>query len=501
MATWETPMPRSTRKCALATAAALLVAAVLVTASAGAGGTGLGPKDQPSPLSISADGRCVAFASEARRLVPGDTNRCWDVFVYDSRTRQTERVSVSSKGEQANGNSWRPSVSGDGRYVAFESGATNLVPGDTNGHYDVFVRDRQTRRTTRASLGAQGAQGNDDSYVPSVSAGGRYVAFYSEASNLAPGEAGEHGDVFLHDGETGATERVSVTSTGGPAKGWSWYPAVSADGRYVAFSSTAPDLVAQDTNGQADVFVRDRQTGATERISVSSAGLQANGRSGFVSISGDGQYVAFDSDASNLVPGDTNGHLDVFVYDRRTRTTERVSVSSHGAQGHSASAHPSLSADGRYVAFSSYASNLVPDTWGIFVHDRRTGTTEHVSTMPERGHRYYEMPAISADGRYIAFLSETVDRGPGWSDSRWGVFVRDRRLSTAERIDRPGGRGVGSFLLRLLLYWRDDTGQWVPMPWHARLTLAAGLILLAWIAWDGIRQVRRGEKSGWHMVW
>ncbi len=287
----------------------------------------------------------------------------------------TERVSVSSAEAEGNYRSNWSSVSADGRYVAFSSLADNLVAGDTNGVVDVFVRDRVTGITDRVSVSGAGEQGNDWSNWPSISADGRYVAFMSTANNLVAGDTNGSWDVFVRDRVSGETERVSVSSAEVEANGGSGGAvnllAISADGRYVAFLSEATNLVAGDTNGSNDVFVRDRVSGETERVNVSSAGAEANGPSGYSVISADGRYVAFMSDATNLVPGDTNGRADVFVRDRMAGETQRVSVSSAGVEADGRSDENSISADGRYVAFGSRASNLVPgDTNGtrdIFV--------------------------------------------------------------------------------------------------------------------------------------
>jgi hypothetical protein len=205
------------------------------------------------------------------------------------------------------------SLSVDGRYVVFESAASTLVPGDTNGSWDVFVRDRETDTTERVSVGSTGEEGNDTSYSGPISADGRYVVFLSWASNLVPEDTNGVGDVFLHDRLTGQTELLSVSSTGEQGDGESFPSAISADGRYVAFHSYATNLVPGDTNGTYDVFVHDRETGATERVSIGSAGEQGNGQSLWADMSPDARCVAFSSDASNLVPGDTNGATDILV--------------------------------------------------------------------------------------------------------------------------------------------------------------------------------------------
>jgi Tol biopolymer transport system component len=344
----------------------------------------------------------------------------------------TTRVSVSSAGAEGNNNSGSTSISADGRYVAFDSGASNLVPGDTNGRSDVFVHDRQTAATTRVSVSSAAAQGNDHSYAPSISADGRYVAFYSHATNLVPGDTNATHDVFVHDRQTAATTRVSVSSAGAQANGGSDKPSISADGRYVAFESQASNLVAGDTNATEDVFVHDRQTGTTTRVSVSSAGAQGDGHSNAPSISADGRYVAFHSGATNLVPTDTNNWYDVFVHDRQSGTTTRVSVSSAGGQGNGTSRWASISADGRYVAFNSSASNLVPgdtnDAYDVFVHDRQMGSTTRVSVSSAgaEGNGESEVPSISADGRYVGFESTAANLVPGDTNGYYDVFVHDR---------------------------------------------------------------------------
>ncbi|BAY42929.1 FG-GAP repeat-containing protein [Scytonema sp. HK-05] len=322
---------------------------------------------------ISASGRYVAFESYASNLVAGDTNNFSDIFVYDTETRTTNRVSVDSQSNQANGVSLSPAISPDGRYVAFESYASNLVAEDTNNTNDIFVHDTQTGTTRRVSVDSQGNQGNNASFFPAISASGRYVAFDSFASNLVPGDTNFNRDVFVYDTETGTTSRVSVDSQGNQGNSVSFSPAISASGRYVAFESNASNLVAGDTNDTADIFVYDTETGTTSRVSVDSQGNQGNNESLSSVISDSGRYVAFDSSASNLVPGDTNSTDDIFVYDTQTRITTRVSVGSQGNQGNDFSYNPVISASGRYVAFESYASNLVAgDTNGtrdIFVYD------------------------------------------------------------------------------------------------------------------------------------
>lgn len=313
---------------------------------------------------VSADGRYVVFSSEADNLVPGDSNKVADVFLRDRATETTERVSVSVRGIQGNGpsqTSTLPAISRDGRYIVFESAANNLVPGDTNGAVDAFVRDRWTGTTERVSLSSDGLQGNDDSDDPMISDDGRFVEFQSSAANLAAGDTNGVIDVFMRDRATGITERLSIAADESQGNDASYSLPMSPDGRFVVFVSSASNLVPGDTNGKDDVFVRDRVAGVTERVSIAATGEQANWHSGYGCPSEDGRRIVFWSYADNLVAGDTNDDADVFVRDRQLGTTERVSVTADGSQGNNDSWDPAISGDGRRVAFQSTAGNLVPN--------------------------------------------------------------------------------------------------------------------------------------------
>ena len=405
---------------------------------------------------LSADGRFVAFDSAATDLVAGDTNGVSDVFVHDRQTGTTERVSVASDGAQGNGSSglvtfaFPPALSADGRFVAFVSFATNLVASDTNGATDVFVHDRQTGTTERVSVASDGTEGNAASAGATLSADGRFVAFHSAATNLVAGDTNATNDVFVHDRQTGITERVSVASDGTQGNNASSYPALSADGRFVAFVSFATNLVAGDTNSATDVFVHDRQTGTTERVSVASDGAESNAACLGSALSADGRFVAFQSDATDLVASDTNGTTDVFVHDRQTGMTERVSVASDGTQANNASSYPALSADGRFVAFQSDATNLVAgDTNGatdVFVHDRQTGTTERVSVASggSQGNGFSAGPVLSADGRLVAFHSTATNLVARDTNGATDVFVHDRQTGTTERVSVASGGTQGN---------------------------------------------------------
>jgi Tol biopolymer transport system component len=397
---------------------------------------------------ISARGRYVSFSSDATTLVKSDTNEKRDAFVHDRLTGETTRVSVSSTGAESHcsdpfGCSSAVGITADGRYVAMVSDAPDLVSDDTNEASDVFIHDRRTGETTRVSISDSGLQGNGASGAAAISSDGRYVAFTSGASNLVAGDTNSTADVFIRDLRTGRTTRVDVDSHGRQTNraSDSWDPALSAHGRYVAFTSSASNLVAHDTNNLADVFVRDLRTGRTTRVSVSSRGRQAAGdRSGngsnAPSISANGRYVAFHSAASNLVHGDTNRVFDIFVHDRKTHQTRRVSVSNRGAQANAESFGPeSISPDGRYVAFGSLASNLVAgdanDTTDVFVYDRRSGRVILASrnTGGEQGNdgSANAVGAFSADNAFLAFSSWSSNLVEGDTNGGADAFVR--RLS------------------------------------------------------------------------
>jgi Tol biopolymer transport system component len=362
--------------------------------------------------SVSADGRYVAFESSATNLVTGDTNGVSDIFVRDRQTNTTIRVSVDSAGDQGNGVSYYASISGDGRYVAFESDATNLVAGDENDQRDIFLHDLNTGMTTLISVSSGGVQTDNISRQPDISFDGNFVVFHSEATNLVAGDTNNHPDVFIRDLVNGTTARVSLADDEEEADSSSVYAAVSANGTYVSFTSDATNLVTGDTNGLTDVFVRDLVNETTTRVSVASNGDEGNGNSGYFygsSISADGRYVAFVSGASNLVDGDANGADDVFVHDLTTGNTIRASVNSNGDEADQWSRDFDISSDGRYVLFESYATNLVASDnngeYDIFLRDLVEGTTIRVSLTSnmEESNGGSCRPDFSADGTALAF--------------------------------------------------------------------------------------------------
>lgn len=394
--------------------------------SSGSQGTG-----DSEPAAVSSNGRYVLFQSTASDLVPGDTNGTTDVFLRDRWAGRTERVSVGTGGNQGNSFSAAASMTDDARYIAFNSYATNLAPGDTNGQFDGFVHDRHTGATRRVTVSSTGAQGNERSFVAGFSGNGRYLSIVSDASNLVPGDTNQAADGFVRDQRTGAISRVTVSNTGHQGDNQSGTPqsgapALSHDGRYAAFMSEASNLVQGDTNGSADVFVRDRRAGTTRRVSVSSAEVPGNYQSLGAGITANGRYVLFLSDASNLVPGDTNQYADVFVRDRWAGTTRRIVARLTGRSYPGAS----MSDDGRYVSFLSEASDLVPnDTNGwedVFVNDRRTGVTRlaSVSAAGVQANNFSSRAVMSRTGRYVLFSSYANNLVPGDTNTGTDVFLK-----------------------------------------------------------------------------
>lgn len=444
---------RFVRIAALSAAAALALAAPAAAAPGGtlarvSGESGKGEANNASyNPAISRDGRWVAFTSAASNLVPGDVNNRLDVFVRDTTTGETLPVSLSSAGQQGNLDSYSPSISGDGRFVVFDSFANNLVAEDTNGHGDVFLHDRVERTTTRVSVGPDGVEGNADSGFAVISGDGNTIAFESGATTLHPEASASNTEIFVLDRPSGVLDFVSRAFTGGRANGGSGEISLSEDGSVVAFASAATNLVLGDVNLSDDVFVRNRDLGLTKRVSVNSLGGEANSDSGNPSLSADGGRVAFASLASSLtaldptgesVPkplfsvlnvGDTNFAADVFVHDLLTGTTKLVSVSNAGVQGSGDSSEPSLSGDGRLVAFTSSAPNLVPgdrnDLPEIFLHDLMTGQTTQASagSADRQGNGVSAQPEISADGTRVAFTSEASNLVPDDRNRDSDVFV------------------------------------------------------------------------------
>jgi Tol biopolymer transport system component len=397
--------------------------------------------------SMTPDARFVGFSSLADDLVAGDTNSKEDVFVVDRASGLIERVSVDSFGNQAQdgGAVACPGISADGRWVAFVSDSSDLVPGDTNGASDVFIRDRATGTTSRVSVDSAGAEADSGSFNPTLTGSGQFVVFNSDANNLVTGDANQQRDVFLRDLVAGTTERVSVDSSGFEGNGSSRLGAASADGRYVVFSSAASNLVAGDTNGRDDVFVRDRVLGTTERVSVDSSGVEGDSSSSVASLSDDGRFVAFQSSARNLVAGDTNAAIDIFLRDRTLGTTTRVSVDSNGVEGNYDSLSPVLSPDGARVGFSSQSTNLTDvdrnKSLDAFVHDVASGATECVSVVAsgDTADQLSVFRGFSAGGRSTVFDSRADDLDASDTNGACDVFVREPCAAPATWVNYGSG--------------------------------------------------------------
>jgi Tol biopolymer transport system component len=379
---------------------------------------------------VSSDGRFVVFTSPATGLVPGDTAGTFDVFLRDRQRGITRLVSVNSAEVKANAASGPVSISADGRFIVFDSVASNLVGNDTNGQLDIFLRDRTKGITRRISVNSAEVQGNAGSYDASISPDGRFVVFSSDAANLVGNDTNAVGDVFIRDRMHGTTRRISLNSAEVEGNASSVGGRISADGRLVVFRSLAANLVAGDTNAVLDVFLRDRGTGRTRRLSMSSAGVQANDESDDPRISGDGRFVVFESNATNLVPGDVNGTWDVFIRNLAARRTKLVSVNSAELRGNGASLDAGISAAGRYVVFSSGSTNLVgADTNGsndIFVRDRRGGTTRRVSLTVggAESNGPNSTPSISSNGRFVVWVSASTNLVSGDTNGYDDVFIR-----------------------------------------------------------------------------
>lgn len=381
---------------------------------------------------LSADGRFAAFQSEASNLVAGDTNGFQDVFVRDVLLGTTRRVSVATDGTQASDVSLRPAISGDGRIVIFQSAAANLVAGDANGVSDIFAHDLATGVTVRVSVSSTGTEGNGSSTNNSISEDGRFVAFASFSTNLVVPATNGFSQIFVRDLATDTTFLASVGAGGMNGDFGSDRPTMSSDGRFVAFDSTATDLVAGDTNAASDIFVRDTVAGTTSRVSLTASGLEATGgMSQKPAISGDGRYVAFTSQANNLVAEDADTNRDVYVRDTVAGTTDLISVPATGPKQAADSRYVTLSRDGRVAAFQSLATNLAdadPNALeDVFVRDLQSGVTSRIAG----GNGASGTPAVSRDGASVAFQSSASDLVTGDSNAVSDIFVWRRRAVNA----------------------------------------------------------------------
>ena len=344
----------------------------------------------------SGDGRYVAFTSVANNLSPLDTNSFQaDAYVRDRTTGATELISLGTGGAASGGTV--TDISADGRYVVFTSAAADLVANDFNGANDVFIRDRVANTTEIVSVDSDESAAQLSSYDASVSKDGRYVAFTSMASLAPEDSSSSNQDVYVRDRTEGTTRLVTVTRKGG--EGGGKQPSISDNGRFVSFTSKSGQLVKGDKNKLHDVFVREIAKGRTERVSVSSKGAEATKRSYESQIAGPGRFVVFTSMAKNLSKKDKNRKVDVFVHDRRKDKTELVSVDSAERQAGGPVVTPSISADGRYVTFNAALDlrkgGRVTDS--LYVRDRAAGTTSPLAPGVLKG------AVLSGDGKVVTF--------------------------------------------------------------------------------------------------
>lgn len=379
--------------------------------------------------SISADGQYVVFLSTAENLVEGDTNGLQDVFLFDRANKLVTRISVAHDGGEANGASSDARISSDGRFVAFVSEASNLVVTDTNGYADIFLYDVESGQTRLVSMAANGTQGDDRSVQPSISGDGRFVAFVSLADSLHENDSNGVSDVYIYNRDEEQLELISVADDGAQADHHSKHAAISDDGRYVAFQSMATNLVDADDDQLWDIYLRDRLKAGTELISRNLEGRAGSMDSQRPSLSADGRYVVFESWADDLVADDDNFFSDVFVMDRHTGAIELASVANDGRQADDVNGGAAISADGRYVAFSSMAGNLVDNDYNqmfdVYVRDRYKGRTQLISVNVDgqAGGGVSISPALTAAGTFIVFDSGAEDLVLNDTNRRIDVFV------------------------------------------------------------------------------
>lgn len=399
-------------------------------------------------MTMSSDGRWIAFSSDATNLVPGDTNNWADIFLRDHQTGAVSRINLGPGGVEADSAAVCPVISDDGSVVVYASWAKNLVPGP-NAIEDVFLYDVVSGATERISVALAGAGADEVCGLPTVSADGRYVAFYGSAKNLVVGDTNNRDDCFLRDRVTGTTTRITLGMGGVQTNHHSTLPNISADGRYIAYTSAASNIAAGDTNNQWDVFRYDTQTGVTDWVSA--GGNNWSNAGGIGVTSADGRFIVFNSVATNLVPNDLNGTSDVFVRDMTLGTTERISQTAGGIGGDAGSYWSVISRDGRFVTYESYAKNLVPgDTNGvsdIFIHDRQTGETIRISqsNAGQEGDANSFAPAISGNGRYVGFYSLATNLVGADTNQVSDLFVHAQCWAATESIG-AGLAGTGGVI-------------------------------------------------------
>lgn len=395
---------------------------------------------------LSNDGKVVVYASEANNLVPGDSSGTWDVFLRNLKEGTTEKISVNKNGGNANGGSFgKLSISGDGNKVVFTSNATDLVSGATIINQQVYVRLLNAANTLLVSGAVSTSSGNNISKDPSISGDGKYITFETKASNLVTENLNGHSAIILNRFIYGTLHLVSKPMPGKILDGDSKEATFSANDRYIVFTSDATTLINGDVNDASDIFIYDAVTDKILGIaSISISGKQGNGDSSCASISSDGRYIAFQSFADDLTLDANIGKSDIYVYDRVEKQIELITEAVSGVTGAAGnSSCPKISGDGRVVVFASVAKNLIAGDCGVdsqvFVHDRETGETKLVS-MNESGEPFDNIStnaSISEDGRYISFESNTSNFLPSAPNKIMQIYVYDRLSGKMTIASRP----------------------------------------------------------------
>ncbi len=418
--------------------------------------------DQSSGYSVepevSDDGRHVVFYAAADDLVPGDTNGFADVFVRDRLTNETTRVSISSDGEQANGDCRFPTISGDGRMVAFHSSADNLVPDDTNSEWDIFVHDRKTGVTVRASVGPIGEESDEGGYFGSISGNGQFVVF-NTGEPLSEEDTNNVSDIYRHDLISKDTVRVSVGTGGFQLDGASVKASISYYGEYVAFLSLARNVDPIDIDNRYDVYVRDILSDETVLVSPSSSNDQSADEDCELSvISADGQNIAFITEATNLIEGEQLGVKYAYLYDRSKNLMRLMSRSYCGEPGDQRTDTVAITPDGQWVVFYSAAQNLVPGgSWpvrNIFLRNTVTNQILEVSEASDGSPANADSydPALSNDGHIIVFSSIADNLVDDDSNNTHDIFAHELECISQQDLDNSGSVGVLD-LLALLGCW------------------------------------------------
>ena len=418
---------------------------------------------------ISGDGRFVVMESGSPDLVPDDNNWARDIFLRDRQTGTMTRLSVGSGGIESDNFSGFAAISTNGRHVVFASSGSNLVPGDTNGVTDIFVRDLDANRTVRVSVATDGTESDDYSYWSTISATGRFVAFISQATTLAPGPA-PYGptQVYVHDrdadgngtlDETGGTTTTieSVSSSGAIADSFTQQPRISADGRFLLFESAATNLDSVgNPNSSNHVYLRDRQAGVTTLIDRALTGGPSSWGTDYRSadMTDDGRFITYTTYSQDIIPGYTSWNSQALRFDRQTQSTAIVSALPDGTIGNAYSYDTAISADGRYVAFRSSSTNLAmpaqpENTAGVFVRDMTEGTVTRVDVLTSGegfDHSFPYAPAISADGTAVAFMSDAQNAVGGvYTFGSQHTFVVSGFSVAPASATVPMAGGTGSF--------------------------------------------------------